>query len=94
MLSFPVNRQNQIAIHNNNYQVCNAITYDDRPGHEQQYDAFVLYAKEDRQFVNELMDRMTAAGFQVIFYNIISSLHTTNHLKLIISSQTIIGRTN
>lgn len=69
-----MNRQNQIAINNNNnningeQQVFSPITYDDVHGYEQHYDAFVLYAKEDKTFVDELLARMTAAGFQVKGY--------------------------
>ncbi|CAH0604454.1 unnamed protein product [Chrysodeixis includens] len=80
-----VNRQNQIAINNNNNnssnsnqeQVFRAITYDDRPGHEQHYDAFVLYAKEDKAFVNELLERMRAEGFQLCTEDSLQAGHMT-----------------
>ncbi|XP_021188437.3 myeloid differentiation primary response protein MyD88 [Helicoverpa armigera] len=75
-----VNRQNQIAINNNNnddQKVFSAITYDDAPGYEQHYDAFILYAKEDKHFVDELINRMTAAGFQLCTEDRLQAGHMT-----------------
>lgn len=81
-----VNRQNQIAINNNNNninhsndeeKVFSPITYDDVPGYEQHYDAFVLYAKEDKKFVDELLARMSAAGFQLCTEDRLQAGHMT-----------------
>ncbi|KAJ8723009.1 hypothetical protein PYW07_004189 [Mythimna separata] len=80
------NRQNQIAINNNNNnishsvdkeKVTSSITYDDEPGFEQHYDAFVLYAKEDKKFVDELLTRMGAAGFQLCTEDRLQAGHMT-----------------
>lgn len=40
------------------------ITIDDDEGYEQHYDAFVLYADEDREFVEEMINRL-GGMFQV-----------------------------
>lgn len=76
-----MNEQNQIAINNNHINNNNhhnntssndeerefdPITFDDGPDYEHHYDAFVLYAKEDQKFVDELLTRMSAEGFQVL----------------------------
>ncbi|KAJ8725358.1 hypothetical protein PYW08_003541 [Mythimna loreyi] len=84
-----MNRQNQIAINNNNInhsndkdKVTSSITYDDEPGFEQHYDAFVLYAKEDKKFVDELLTRMTAAGFQLCTEDRLQAGHMTPYAPI------------
>lgn len=45
----------------------NIITYDDKLyGTPQRYHAYVLYARQDKTFVDELLTRMRSEGFKVI----------------------------
>lgn len=55
------------------------ITYDDKLfGRPQRYHAYVLYAKEDKDFVDELLLRMRREGFKV--YYISQSVQPINEL--------------
>ncbi|KAF9411191.1 hypothetical protein HW555_009964 [Spodoptera exigua] len=87
------NEQNQIAINNNNINHSNTssndedrefdpITYDDGPDYEQHYDAFVLYAKEDQKFVDELLSRMSAEGFQLCTADRLQPGHATPYAPI------------
>ncbi|CAH1646345.1 unnamed protein product [Spodoptera littoralis] len=89
------NEQNQIAIINNhinnNHHIIRTndeerdfdpITFDDGPDYEHHYDAFVLYAKEDQQFVNELLSRMSAEGFQLCTEDRLQPGHATPYAPI------------
>lgn len=92
-----VNEQNQIAINNNHINNNNhhnntssndeerefdPITFDDGPDYEHHYDAFVLYAKEDQKFVDELLTRMSAEGFQLCTADRLQPGHATPYAPI------------
>lgn len=65
-----VNQPYQIAIKNQQLvspvdEEFSVITVDDAVGYEHQYHAFVLYADEDKDFVDELYEKMDGM-FQVL----------------------------
>lgn len=65
-----VPKNNQVALNSNQLAEIDerdkVITYDDRrEGFPQLYHAYVLYAEEDWDFVNELLTRMRAEGFKL-----------------------------
>lgn len=63
-LPYPVvvNNNNQLPQINEDY--VGPITEDDRPGYEHRYHAFVLYADADKDFVDEMFERL-GNGFQL-----------------------------
>lgn len=68
LVNQPAFEGGQVAIKHNdiisNEDVYVPITIDDDEGYEQHYDAFVLYADEDREFVEEMINRL-GGMFQV-----------------------------
>ncbi|CAB3234770.1 unnamed protein product [Arctia plantaginis] len=76
------NSQNQIAIPSTGLSTepdSGVITYDDRPGYAQLYDAMVLYAAEDKDFVEIMMERMTVKGYQLCTVDDLQVGHTTQY---------------
>ncbi|XP_075992976.1 myeloid differentiation primary response protein MyD88-like [Anticarsia gemmatalis] len=55
------------------------ITYDDRPGQVLMYDAVVLYANEDRDFVDLIIHRMSQEGFRICTVDDLQAGHTTQY---------------
>ncbi|XP_004921572.1 myeloid differentiation primary response protein MyD88 isoform X1 [Bombyx mori] len=72
----------QVAIKHNdiisNEDVYVPITIDDDEGYEQHYDAFVLYADEDREFVEEMINRL-GGMFQICTKEKLLPSHSTEY---------------